>query len=285
MKNEIITPSNKEFVANVIHTVSEEKNIQFTDKDLWILVGSYVNNSQRSDSDIDLILTRDTFSGEKPTREKAPYKDIPVSVSIVDKTIFKEDGKQLYGGYFTGKVLNPHHFFSDNPEIQSFVKEMAGNFIGDDAAFLGKEKRGNNAHFSEVELAAQSLLAYLAIDPEYDSYLLSYFVRENFDLVWEFLVQSITESLVLAKKVEKNNGAYKYTGGYTTYREYNKARMKSAARRWGFGVYAHNSDYRWPDSHFNNADSKIKRLDPTGKFYEEMLLFFKLTSGLDQVFF
>jgi hypothetical protein len=99
------------------------------------------------------------------------------------------------------------------------------------------------------------------------------------------LVQPITESLLLSEKVVRGNGAYKYTGGYPTYREYNKARMKSAARRWGFGVYAHNSDYKWPDSYFDNADSKIQRIDPTGNYYEEMLLFFKLTSGLDKVFF
>ena len=285
MKNELITPANKEFVSSVIDTVSQEKGIQYTEDDLWLLVGSYVINSQRSDSDIDLILTRDNFSDDQPTRKKAPYKGIPVSISMVNKTIFQEDGLQLYGGYFTGKVLNPHQFFGGSAKIRSFVRKMAGKFIGDDAAYLGKEKRGSNAHFSAEELAAQSLLAYLAIDPEYDSYLLSYFVTEHFDLIWQFLIESITESLLLSDKVVRNDGSYKYTGGYSTYREYTKARMKSAARRWGFGVYAHDSDYRWPDSHFDNADRKIQRLDPTGTYYEEMLLFLKLTSGLDKVFF
>ncbi len=285
MITEVITQKNIDFVSETIESTSREREINFTEFDLWIVTGSFVINAQTQSSDVDLILLRDNSdAAELPQREKAPFQDRQVSISIVNRFIFEQDGDQQFGGYFTGKVLNPLHFIGDNENLRKFAQLMGGRFIGDFAGYLGKEAQGASARFSQQEIAAHALISYLAINPEYDSYLLRYFAAQNFELIWEFLTESISEALLLSGKVNKEDGAYTYSGGYDNYAQFNNARLKSVARRTGLGVHFHDSDYSWVDRYFEDAEKKIDQIDPDRKLYEEMVRFYEEVSGLPSIF-
>jgi len=282
MSREIISPQNEAFVSEIIEKAKVERHVSDSPEDVWILTGSYAINTYTPQSDIDLILVHQRDEGSTPIRKKVPVEDIPVSISIVGRHIFKEDGNQQYGGYFAGKLLNPHHLFNGDPVLRNFIRSTAGSFIGSFAGYLGTERQGSLRHDAN-ELTAHSLLSYSSICPEYNSYLLSYFTADNFDKIWNFLAESIPESLVISGKAVKNTEGYRYTEPYRDYNEFNKMRLQSLARRSGFGVYFHESDYSWIGSYFKDASKKIDRIDPTGESYKEMIKFFQEMSGLQNV--
>lgn len=74
-----------------------------------------------------------------------------------------------------------------------------------------------------------------------------------------------------------------YSEPYETYAQFNKMRLQSLAKRSGFGVYFHDSDYQWIDDYFQHGDIKISRLDPHGNLYSEMRRFFSEMSGLKDI--
>lgn len=96
--------------------------------------------------------------------------------------------------------------FGENSELKDFVRASAGGFIGSFAGYLGLVSERQN--FNADEVTARALISYLSICPEYDSYLLSYYVADNFNDVWSFLNDSIPESLVMSGKASRLDGSY-----------------------------------------------------------------------------
>lgn len=284
MNNELITKENLNFVKRVVLNASKKNGLTYSNDDVWILTGSYAVNAQRPKSDIDLILVKDNMAHTKPVHNKFPCGSVTVSISIVNKKTFEEEGKQKYGGYFAGKIINPHCFLGKNRKLISFVKKMGGRFIGDYVAYLGDISNNKDDCFTKEQVAAQTISAYMTNNPGYDSYFLSYFLQPNFDKIWRFLVESTTELLLLSEKIVPQGYGYKYKGVFKDYPQFHEARTKAIARKFGFGVYFHDSNYNWPESHFLNAALKIKSLDPTGENYMKMLSFLKKTSNLDRIF-
>ena len=195
----------------------------------------------------------------------------------------KDDGEsRLYGGYFTGKIINPHIFlFGDNKKRHEAIYS-AGRFIGPLAGYMGQIS--TDTSFSRSQITAFVFIAYLSTDPSFDSYFLRYFLSPEFEKIWECLQNETINMLIVSGNIRRIGEKYIFLDGLNSYRDFHFERMKIAARHWSYGAICHDSDRKFPDAIFTKAQLRIKDIDPKRNKYKNMVSFLKDQSGLEEIF-
>ena len=211
------------------------------------------------------------------------YQDVPIHCSVITMKDMEDDGeKGLYGSYFTGKIINPHLFLYGDSESKNEALCHAGKFIGPLAGYLGKLIQGNL--YSPSQITALVFIAYFSIGPSFDQIFLGYFVSPEFKNIWGCLCEQTILMLKTAGAVRPIGGnKYKFTQRFKDYKSFHFERMKVAARHWGYGAVYHR-DYKFPDWIFDKAEKKMKKADPSGQKYKEMVEFLKKNSGLTDIY-
>lgn len=278
---QVISRKNWELVISAIQNISD-KGIG-TDKSLWVIYGSYVINAQKQGSDLDLLCVDDIF--DRSQRVVENYDGVPIHLTCMPISELAKDGRdRRYGGYFTGKIINPHILYGGSDQLKRLANRAAGEFIGELAGYIaGLTKKSEG--FSAEEITAQVYVAYMSTDPWFDSYFLSYFCAPDFGRVWKHMVKDVMEILLTSNLIYKaRSGGYRYKTYFDNYKYFHKERMSVAARHWSFGVTCHGNNLNFYNEIVDKAKFRIKKLDPTGKIYIRMVSFLESNSGLKTIY-
>ncbi len=277
----VISGDNLAFAKEAIKYISEKLNFDKYKHSLWLVFGSFVINRNEQGSDLDLIAIDDYFA--KDTRVVDSFKGVSIHFTGINMSILKEDGEnRLYGSYFSGKIINPHIFLYGNNELKNEALNQAGKFIAPLAGFLGGMT--NQDQFTDSQVTALVFIAYLSTDPSFDSYFLNYFVSPNFNKIWAALCASTIEMLKASNTVGQVDNKYYFIDRFLDYKSFHEERMKISARHWSYGAVCHGGDRRFQDMIFTKAKEKMKRIDPLGNKYLDMVRFLKEQSKLPDIY-
>ena len=279
--DKIISLQNLSFIEKVVNKLSSKLKIKDPKEILWLVYGSYVINMNNEKSDLDIIGIHNSFTKKK--RTVLDYKNVPIHLSTITMQDLKEDGEsRLYGSYFTGKIINPHIFLYGNTKLKNEAIYHAGKFIGPLVGYLGYLT--SEKSYLPSQITSLVFIAYFSIGPSFDQVFLGYYISPEFNKIWECLCQQTILMLKTAKVIKPINNKYIFTQRFTNYKKFHFERMKIAARHWSYGVFCHEGDYKFPDWLFSKAEEKMKKADPTGKKYKEMIVFLKRQSGLSSIY-
>jgi predicted nucleotidyltransferase len=172
----MINDQNKEFILKVIEEIKKGNSLYRDIDSTWVLIGSYVINQNTEQSDIDLLFIH---QNDKFNRFKGAILGKQVSVCSVPISYLRQDGEERrYGGYFSGKCLNPFEVFYENELIVNEIYKATGLFIGKLAGYIATQQ--NKERFCAEEITAHVFSAYISLHAGYISYFLSYFIAPNF---------------------------------------------------------------------------------------------------------
>lgn len=277
----IISDTNLSFAKEAISNVSKELEFNEYKKALWVVFGSYVINMNTTGSDLDLIAIHDRFT--KSERTVFNYKNVPIHFTGISIKTLTDDGEsRLYGSYFTGKIINPHIFTYGDDKLKHTATYNAGKFISPLAGFLSKQSKFET--FTKSQVTSLVFIAYLSTDPSFDSYFLNYFISPKFNDIWISLSDSTIHMLQTSGSIIKIGEKYRFTEMYPDFKSFHSERMKISARHWSYGAICHEGNYKFQDFIFTKAEEKMKKIDPTGKKYLDMVEFLKNESGLSEIY-
>lgn len=277
----IISPTNLSFVKATIRYISDKLKLNNFRQIPWIVFGSYVINMNTSGSDLDIIAVHDNFTDNK--RSIYDYKDVPIHFTRINMNTLKDDGKErLYGGYFSGKIINPHIFLYGNNKLKKQALYHAGKFIAPLAGYLSELTGSKSLTASQV--TSLVFIAYLSTDPSFDSYFLNYFVSPDFRNIWKSLCKLTIQMLNISGSITGIKKRYTFAEKFPDYQTFHSERMKISARHWSYGAICHEGNHKFQDIIFTKAEKKRRIIDPTRKKYLDMVTFLKKQSGLSEIY-
>lgn len=279
--DKVILSKNISVIEEAIKILSSKMGVSDPKEILWLVFGSYVINMNTAESDMDIIGIHESFTNKK--RYIFSHNNVPIHFNAINMDDLKDDGEcRLYGGYFTGKIINPHIFlYGNSKEIHDAIFN-AGKFIGPLAGYISKIS--TDTSFSRSQITAFIFIAYLSTDPSFDSYFLNYFISQEFEKIWEYLQEDTLNMLNVSESIKCVDGKYIFVDSFTSYKDFHFERMKISARHWSYGAICHDNDRKFQDVIFSKANINLKKVDPDGKKYASMLSFLKEQSGLNEIF-
>lgn len=277
----IISPTNLSFAKATIGHISGKLKFNNFEQALWLVFGSYVINMNKPDSDLDIIAIHDRFTNIK--RSIYNFQEVPIHFTGINKRTLIDDGEnRLYGSYFSGKIINPHIFLYGDEKIKNTALYHAGKFIAPLAGYLGGLT--DSELFTASQVTSLVFIAYLSTDPSFDSYFLNYFVSPNFKKIWIALCKTAVRMLKTSGAITASAGKYVFTEKYPDYKSFHSERMKISARHWSYGAVCHGGNHKFQDMIFTKAEEKMRKIDPSGKKYSDMITFLKKESGLSEIY-
>jgi len=278
--DKVISPKNLSFIKKVINHLSPKLGIANPKEALWLIYGSYVINMNNADSDLDVIGIHPNFTEKK--RMVFSYQNVAVHCSTITIKDLKDDGEsRLYGSYFSGKIINPHIFLYGNSKLKKEAISSAGKLIGPLTGYLASLTK--KSLFTPSQITALVFTSYMSIGPSFDLIILGYFLSPQFKKIWKALSEQTVLMLKAGGAIKKVGGKYRFTQKFSSYKSFHFERMKIAARHWSYGAICH-KDYKFPDWIFDKAEKKMKKADPTGEKYREMIKFLQNQSGLNSIY-
>lgn len=255
MYRQFMKLSNTDFVSNALSHLLIETGIEDSPLNFWICYGSFVLNQQTAESDVDLLFVHQTSN--HPVRLQARYKDHPVTIYSLPFREFVADGdKRRYGGYFSGKLLNPFVVFGGSRDSVNIATEVMGGFIGSFAATIAKEH--NREIGTRENIVADSILAYLRLCPSYRAYFLRYYVSPNFGEIWDRMKVVIPDALAKAQNTTMlAKDRFEYCSSFSP-EQFHLQLVACIARFWAFGSCCHGCNASFPDYYIQKALGYIK---------------------------
>lgn len=256
MFKKFMTDESNRTLDKALPALTREVDVERGDKDYWICFGSFVLGQQTSKSDIDLLYVHHDLPHE-PYRIQSSFEGRPVTIYSLSELDFKRDGSQRkYGGYFSGKVINPHVIYAKDSNKTKIIQQIAGEFIGSFAATIGSRQKSNIASASNI--TADCFLAFLHLCPWYQSYFMRYFTDSRFLKIWEVFQDSLTNSLLLANEITPiSQGLFKYQR-LLNQDEHHIETIKVVARFWALGACFHGASISFPDYYFEKSDQFLR---------------------------
>lgn len=261
MYRKFMLDENYNFIKEALQANASLVEKKFCENSFWACYGSYVINQQRETSDIDVL---HVHSKRTPAnRVQGYYKGVPITIYSLSRFALLSDGiKKLYGGYFSGKLLNPFVLYSSNAEDYQLALATAGGFISDFAAWVSGSKKGEIC--TAENITADSVLARLHVCPWYASYFVRYFALDNFPALWQHMIEVIPQAMVASGKVVKVADSYMYVDEPVNM---HSQMIQSVARFWSLGSCLHKCMPNFPDYYIQKANkflaqSEIKHLVP-----------------------
>ena len=280
-----ISEQNFSEIQNVIK-ILKSNDESFSKSDVWLVVGSYITNTNTPKSDLDVIRIKDTLENDKPTRTKKLVNHILVSYTVVSKNFFIDDSTSgKYGGYFSGKVLNPHILLGTNIDLKRVIRKSSALLTGDLVCYIASKSKSE--YHSKDSLLAITILAYAAFNPEYVYYLFRFYLSEEFELLWDTWSNQIYESFEDTDYILKADKSFTLKEPEIKRNEYDFQCKKFIAYRSAIGVKLHSCNHEWPMNHFNSASKELKELlrqKKTKKKLNEMIDFIHSTASVNNVY-
>lgn len=270
MYRSFISQGSSDFVARALACLAGEVGAQESDGGFWICYGSFVLNQQTPESDLDLLYIHNRLASVR--RIQSSFEDHSVTAYSLSRNDFASDGEQgLFGGYFGGKVLNPHAVFFASQEDKDMVAKVGGTFIGPFAAAMAKKEERETA--TRANLVADSVLARFHLCPWYQSYFLRYYILSVFPQLWERMKGAITSSFVKAQVVTQEGGSFRYCRTLSD-EELHQKTIASVARFWALGSSLHGGMPDFPAFYMQKAEQYVRENHLEARC-EEMMQFLR----------
>lgn len=274
MYRTFMNQENFDFVARAIACLTGEVGVREDDGSFWVCYGSFVLNQQTPESDLDLL-----YIHTQPTtvrRIQSSFEGHPVTIYSLNRNDFASDGRQrTFGGYFGGKVLNPHVLFMTSQKDRDMVIEVGGAFVGPFAAAMARKREGGFA--TSENLAADSALARFHLCPWYRSYFLRYYVSLNFPMLWDKMAETITLSFLKAGIVTQSGDKFRYRHALSD-EELHENTLASVARFWVLGSSLHGGMPDFPAFYMQKAEQYVRDNNLKDRL-EEMIHFLHAQSS------
>jgi hypothetical protein len=269
-----MSQANFDFVVRALVCLAGEIGVREGDGSFWVCYGSFVLNQQNSESDLDLLCIHTQPTAVR--RVQSSFEGYPVTIYSLNRNDFVSDGRQkTFGGYFAGKVLNPHVMFLASQEDRDMVVEVGGAFIGPFSAAVAAERGRSVA--TGTNLVADSALARFHICPWYRSYFLRYFISTNFQQLWEKMAEVTTLSFLKAGIVAQSNEGFCYQQTPSK-EELHKSTLSAAARFWALGSSLHGGMPDFPAFYMQKAEQYVRDNGLEDRL-EEMIHFLQAQSS------
>lgn len=274
MYKAFMSRENFNFVARATAHLASEISVKGKGKGFWVCYGSFVLNQQTPESDLDLLYIHTQQTAVR--RLQSSFEGYPVTIYLLSKNDFVSDGRQrTFGGYFSGKVLNPHVMFLASQKDKGMVAEVGGAFIGSFAAAMAAKQGRDIA--TKANIAADSVLARFQLCPWYQSYFLRYYIFPDFQRLWRRMAEIITLSFLKERIIARSGNGFRYR--YTPSEEWlQENTLAAVARFWALGSSLHGGMPDFPAFYIQKAKQYIKSNNLENRL-EEMLCFLHAQSS------
>lgn len=273
MYREFMGQENSDFVTRAVTCLANEAGVQEGDGSFWVCYGSFALNQQTSESDLDLLCVH---TQQTPVhRIQSFFEGHPVTIYSLNRNDFTNDGdKRSFGGYFAGKVLNPHVVLMGSERDNDMIARVGGKFIGSFASAMAERKERSVA--TSTNLMADSVLAQFHICPWYQSYFLRYYISPNFPHLWKVMEDMITLFFSKAGIVTQDGKVFRYHSTPSV-EELHEKTIDAVARFWALGSCLHNNMFDFPAFYMQKAMQYVKDNELESRL-EEMMNFLQMQS-------
>jgi len=263
-----------DFVERALVCLADEVGVEEGDGSFWVCYGSFVLNQQNLESDLDLLCIHTQPTAVR--RVQSSFEGYPVTIYSLNRNDFVSDGRQkTFGGYFAGKVLNPHVLFLASQKDRNVVMEVGGAFIGPFSATMTAER--GRIVVTGANLIADSALARFHICPWYRSYFLRYFIFAKFQQLWERMEEITILSFLKAGIVTQSGDGFYYQH-VPSEEELHKNTLSTVARFWALGSSLHGGMPDFPAFYMQKAEQYVRDNNLENRL-EEMIHFLQAQSS------
>lgn len=270
MYKSFMSQESSNFVTRALTYLAGEVGVQEGDGSFWICYGSFILNQQTSESDLDLLYIHNRLTAAR--RIQSSFEGRPVTIYSLSRKDFASDGEYgIFGGYFGGKILNPHAVFLASQEDRDMVAKVGGAFIGPFAGAMAKKWGRKSA--TRANLVADSVFARFHLCPWYQSYFLRYYTLPIFPQLWERMEEAITSSLIKAQVVTQDGNYSRYLHTLSD-EELHQKTIASVARFWALGCSLHGGMPDFPAFYMQKAEQYVRENHLEAR-REEMMLFLR----------
>lgn len=264
MYRELMSDESYRFVLRATRSLSRHTVDQGKDGGYWVNYGSFVINTQQPSSDIDLLYVHQ--NSEPVSRMSASFEGHPVTIYQLSENDLLNDGEiAKFGGYFSGKLLNPFVILSEDHRHNEVALRSAGSFIGPHTVHQTAEVH------TPARVVKDTVLARLKLCPWYDSYFLRYYTHPGFAIIWEVMVNAVCLSLETSGHIRIDKSGYRYVRVYSE-QELHERSVAAIARFWSLGSCLHSSMPDFPDFYMKKARQHVETNQLKGRL-EEMMKF------------
>jgi len=265
-----MTTESLDFVRQALLYLASEVGQVKECRSFWVCYGSFVLNQQTSDSDLDLLYIHDQTSSVR--RIQSSFRGHQVTIYSISKNDFINDGElRMFGGYFAGKILNPHVVFQGSETDRSLILDTASKYIAPFAEGMYLQQKRKEVN--RFNMVADSVMARLYICPWYHSYFLRYYINPDFLRLWNRMEEVICSAFVKSGVIIQDGETFMYRHG-TTVEDLHAEAIKVSARFWSLGNYLHNSRFDFSDYYIQKSEQFIVKNNLEEKCLE-MLAFLK----------
>ena len=258
-------------LLNIIDYLKTKYNLY---NGFFCVYGSYATDSQTNKSDVDLLYIHIT-SESKLCRYSELYNKINISFYQLSLKDLIDDSNGLYGGFFCGKLFNPHIIIENTDKNLKIVQKYIACFF---SKLLNKKFYFLNRAYTSDEILKNSINLYIDLYNEYFAYIMRLVNLENFENIWKKWKKQHISLLMNEKVIKKIGNKYYYTD-LCEENEYIMKRTDYISRFWIYGAVSHNSDIKFYDFYKiknqryikNNEKAKIN----TEKFLNYNYFFIK----------
>lgn len=243
------------------------KRLRSTSDSIWVSYGSFaISGSAYNDIDMMCI----TPGVDELSRVSEAHNGTKVTVYLLSWETFEMDGLAgRFGGFFVGKLIGPYTLNSSNTEARRLIERTQGQFFHG----LISPKITPTKIYSPQALCALGILEFISIYPEYGYYFAKLWTSENFEGIWQTMVEQCARGLVSNGWVDTfANGERSLKPGAVLPDTYKiEERHAYAARFWAVATYLHQCDYNFPDIYREGAIKKILDSSALNKAHQFLL--------------
>lgn len=217
----------------------------------FCIYGSYATDSQNDLSDIDILYISKSI--EEPTRIGTLYNKIKVTIYKVSENHLLQVSRGKYGGYFCGKMFNPHIAFPDNEKNTNFIDSCVAIFFSN---ILKESLCKLNRVYSEDEILKSMINLYMELYPEYFAYVMRLMKIDDFNSIWDLWKKRIVSSLLIKNVIKQINDKFCFNKNVTS-AKFDKLKINYISRFWVFGSVSHNSNLNFYDFYVSKNTNYI----------------------------
>ncbi|MFA5935968.1 MAG: nucleotidyltransferase domain-containing protein [Patescibacteria group bacterium] len=250
MGSHSVINSGNMFVSELCATLADRIQVPVS---AWVCYGSYAIGQQSRGSDVDLLCIHEN-ENIVPRRVQEQFRGVPVTVYLLSRRDLERDGQESrFGGYFSGKLLNPHFVYCSDERTRRIIDSSSGAFIGSFAASEGRIRRRDPVSSSR-QIAADCYLAAYRLCPPYLAYFARWVASDGFKGIWSWMEEHVVHSLELAGKLRRVSGGFIYLKTESEEMVHERC-VAAIARFWAFGAWSH-GDAGFYDQYVTHADQR-----------------------------
>lgn len=238
--------NNQKIINDICLFLKNEKNMN---DGYFCIYGSYATCSQNENSDIDILYVSNSI--KTPKRISSLYKKIKITVYKLSEDHLLQDAKGKYGGFFCGKMFNPHIIFPYSRRNNIFIDNCVTTFF---SRLLDESSFKLDNEYDEDEVLKKLINVYMELYPEYFAYIMRLVNINNFNSIWETWRKRTIFSLLMNNILAKKDDKFYFKKNIPV-AKFNKLKISYVSRFWIFGAISHSSNLDFYDFYVNkNVD-------------------------------